>query len=110
MSSRRFIDVNPSEIRIVNGVPVLGPREIAPSTWERRQFRQKMSLTQEFITHSGIHLEELFGGNLDQTARQYGARQSNAGALVIRVLPADEDGIVNFEFHRDYDVPCWREL
>lgn len=109
MNTRRFIDVNPSEIKIVNGVPVLGPREVAPSTWERRQFRQKMSLTQEFIAHSGIHLEELFSGNLNQIASQYGARLSNAGPLVIRVLPAEETGIVNFEFHREYDIPRWRE-
>jgi hypothetical protein len=110
MSTHKFREVSPSEIKIVNGVPVLGPREIAPSEWQRRQFRQQMSLTQEFIAHSGIRIEELFRGNLDQIASQYGARLSNAGALVIRVLPANEDGIVNFEFHREYDIPCWRLL
>ncbi len=89
-------------------MPVLGPREIAPTEWVRRQFRQRMSLTCEFLIHSGINLEELFGGNLNQTASLFGARLSNAGALIIRVLPADEDEMVNFEFHREYDVPCWR--
>jgi hypothetical protein len=108
MSTRRFLEVNPSQIKIVNGVPVMGPREVAPSDWVRRPLRQQMSLEHDFLAHSGVRLEEFFGGNLDQTARQYGARMSSAGPVTIRVLPADKDGVVNFEFHREYDLPCWR--